>query len=187
VKSLGSYFSSDNYLKGNLGKEIVRSLLERAGYTVSLYGYEITMLDAKSKYTYKKWNSVTGRRLTSSPDLLVYDEKDVMVLVEVKTRGKSPPHIRSEEIKRYKDYWSDAVIVVVVPEGLYAQKIDDLDIREDGEYPLSDFKKFEEVFTRVSTSDIEHYECVVLEMLKIFMSEKDKVVLERIPQTLQYS
>jgi hypothetical protein len=145
------------------------------------------MLDAKSKYTYKKWNSVTGRRLTSSPDLLVYDEKDVMVLVEVKTRGKSPPRIRSVEIERYKNYWSDAILAVVVPEGLYAQRINKMDIRKDGEYPLSDFKKFEEVFTRVSSEDIEHYEQIVLEMLKIFMSERDKVAFEEIDQMPQYS
>jgi len=184
---LGRYFSSDNYLKGNFGKEIVRSLLERAGYTVSLYGYEVTMLDAMSKYTYKKWNSVTGRRLTSSPDLLVYDEKDVMVLVEVKTRGKSPPRIRSVEIERYKNYWSDAILVVVVPEGLYAQRINELDIRKDGKYPLSDFKQFQEIFVRVDSVDVEHYESIVLEMLKIFMSERDKVALEKIPQMPQYS
>jgi hypothetical protein len=47
------------------------------------------MLDVKSKCTFKKYDSETGRRLTHSPDLLVYDTEDIIMLVEVKTRGKS--------------------------------------------------------------------------------------------------
>jgi len=183
-----SYFDSDNFLKGNLGKEIVRSLLERSGYTVSLYGYEETMLDAKSKRTFKKSSSMTGRRMRSSPDLLVYDDKDVMMLVEVKTRGKSPPYIRTEEINNLKEFWNDCIIVFLVPEGniLYAKRINEMQILESCsyvQYKLSFLEKFQEIFTRVSPEDIKHYQNIVLEMLEIFMSDKEKDTLENTPKT----
>jgi hypothetical protein len=75
-----------NNLKGSLGVVLVKELLESSGYTVCHYGYEYTMKDALSKRTFKKSNSTTGRRIRSSPDLLVYDDKEVIMLVEVKTR-----------------------------------------------------------------------------------------------------
>ena len=77
---------SDNFLKGLLGRDIVKFMLEGAKYTVCSYSYEDTLLDAMSKRTSETSNSSTGRRLRKSPDLLVYDDKNIM-LVEVKTRG----------------------------------------------------------------------------------------------------
>jgi Holliday junction resolvase len=166
-------------LKGNLGKEIVRSLLERSGYTVSLYGYEETMLDAMSKSTFKKSGSITGRRLRSSPDLLVYDDKDVMMLVEVKTRGQSPPIMKAKEINNLKEFWNDSILVLLVPDGnvFYAKKVEEMEREPEDTiayHQLSDFKEFQDIFTRVHPDDIKHYRRIVLEMLKIFMPEKEK-------------
>lgn len=164
-------------MKGNLGKEIVRSLLERSGYTVSLYGYEETMLDAKSKRTFKKSSSMTGRRLRSSPDLLVYDDEDVIMLVEVKTRGQSPPIMNAEEINNLKEFWNDSILVLLVPDGnfLYAEKVEELERMPEHShfyYQLSNFKEFQDIFTRVRPDDIKHYRGIVLEMLKIFVRKK---------------
>jgi hypothetical protein len=175
------HYKSDNYLKGALGRDIVRSLLESSGYTVCSYGYEETLLDAKSKYTYKKYSSMTGRRLTHSPDLLVYDDKDVMMLVEVKTRGKpkraraGEVWIRSNELASLKNFWSDSILAVVVQEGdvFYAQRMSELEILPSGKYPLTAFQKFQDIFTRITSETISHYKDIALQILEIFTSKNE--------------
>jgi len=172
---LANYFESDNYLKGYFGKDLVKSMLERSGYTVCHYGYEDTLLDAMSKRTSKTSNSKTGRRIRKSPDLLAYDDQTIM-LVEIKTRGKSPPVIAFSEVEILNEFWNDAVLVVIVPEGniFYAQRIDDLEVQPNGNYPLSNFKKFQEIFTRVNDADISHYQQIASQILQIFKTKKDR-------------
>jgi Holliday junction resolvase len=182
VKQLTNYFNSDNFLKGRLGRDVVKSLLERSGYTVCAYGYEETLLDAMSKLTFKKSRSKIGRRIRSSPDLLVYDDKDVMMLVEVKTRSKSKwmetdgIWLRKGEIEALKEFWNEAVLVVVVPEGFYAQRINVLEIQQDDHYRLSDFEKFQDIFTKVQSEDISHYEEIALQIFGIFITKKEKAL-----------
>ena len=178
MKKLPKYYRFDDFLKGSLGKELVKSLLERSGYTVCSYGYEETLLDAKSKYSYKKYNSKTGHRLTHSPDLLVYDDKDIMMLVEVKTRGKSPPYINSDETNNLKEFWNDSILAIVVPEGnvFYAKRTDELEIQPDRTnvcYPLSGLQKFQDIFTRVSSEDISRCKDIALQILQIFVTKKE--------------
>jgi hypothetical protein len=63
--------------------------------------------------------------------LLVYDDKDIAMLVEVETRGKSrwveegEVWIKRDELDPLKEFWNDSILVVVVPEGnvFHAQKI----------------------------------------------------------------
>jgi Holliday junction resolvase len=154
-------------LKGSLFKDMVRVILEKSGYSVYSYGYESTLSIFKSKLTGETKNSKTGRRLRFSPDLLVYDDQNIM-LVEVKMRGKSPPMIRASEIRNVKEFWNDSVLVVVVPEGnvFYAQRISELEIQESDYYQLSDFEKFQDIFTRVQAEDISYYKGIALQNMK---------------------
>lgn len=162
-----SQFYYDNMLKGSLYKDIVRFILEKSGYSVSPYGYDSSLSELKFKFTEETRNSKTGRRIRFSPDLLVYDDQNVM-LVEVKMRGKSPPMIRASEIKNVKEFWNDSVLVVVVPEGnvFYAQRISELEIQENDYYQLSDFEKFQDIFTRVKAEDISYYKGIALQNMK---------------------
>ena len=179
-----SNYHAANYLKGAMGRDIVRSLLERSGYTVCSYGYEETLLDAKSKYTYKKYCSPTGRRLTHSPDLLVYDAEDVVMLVEIKTRGKTKQvkagevWIDSKELSPLKDHWNDSILAVVAEEDdvFYAQKISDLEFQKNDRYPLTSFKKFQDFFTKVTSESINYHKNVALQMFKIFTQETGELV-----------
>ena len=188
LRGLPRYYQSINFLKGNLGKEVVKSLLERSGYTACSYGYEVAWLDAMSKRTPEKSTSTTGLRLRKSPDLLVYDDKTIM-LVEVKTRGKIPSlqdglvWIGSNELELLKEFWKDSILALVVPEGFYAQRIIELEIQQNGYQRLSDFKKFQDIFTRVNSEDISYYEDIALQILRIFMSERAKGALENAPKT----
>jgi Holliday junction resolvase len=163
-------------------------MLERSGYTVCSYGYEDTLLDAMSKRTSQTSNSETGRRIRKSPDLLVYEDKNIMLL-EVKTRGKSPPYIRAEEINNLKEFWNDSILAFVVPDGnvFYAKRTDELKTQPNNSYvyyALSDFEKFQEIFKRVQTEGISHYKEIVLRILQIFMTEKEKKALENTPLTI---
>jgi Holliday junction resolvase len=154
-------------LKGSLYKDIVRFILEKSGYSVYPYGYDSTLSELKSKLTEETRNSKTGRRIRFSPDLLVHDDQNIM-LVEVKMRGKSPPMIRASEIKNVKEFWNDSVLVVVVPEGnvFYAQRISELEIQENDYYQLSDFEKFQDIFTRVQSEDISYCKGIALQNMK---------------------
>lgn len=162
-----SQFYYDNMLRGSFYKDMVRLILEKSGYSVCPYGYESTLSELKSKLKGETRNSKTGRRIRFSPDLLVYDDLNVM-LVEVKMRGKSPPMIKASEIKNVKEFWNDSVLVVVVPEGnvFYAQRISELEIQANDYYQLSDFEKFQDIFTRVQSEDISYYKGIALQNMK---------------------
>jgi Holliday junction resolvase len=157
-------------LKGSLYKDMVKVMLQKSGYSVYPYGYESTLAELKGKLTEETRNSETGRRIRCSPDLLVYDDKSVM-LVEVKMRSKSPPMIRANEIMSVKEFWNDSILVIVVPEGniFYAQRISKLEIPKNDLYQLSDFEKFQDIFTRVQYEDILYYKEIALQNMKTKM------------------
>lgn len=149
----------DRLLKGNIYKDMVKLLLEKSGYTVYLYGYESTFSHVRSKLTKKTKNSRTVRRIRSSPDLLIYDEqRNDLMLVEVKMRMQVPPKIKPRLIENYKEFWNDLILVIVVPEDnvFYAQKISELETRQTY-YRLEDFERFQDIFTRVSIEDISNF------------------------------
>jgi Holliday junction resolvase len=175
-------------LKGSLYKDMIRVILQKSGYSVYPYGYESTLSELKSKLTQETRNSKTGRRIRSSPDLLVYDDQNVM-LVEVKMRGKSPPLIRASEIKNVKEFWNDSVLVVVVPEGniFYAQRISELEIQESDYYQLSNFERFQDIFTRVQSEDISYYKDIALQNMKSTRAMKSSPFYKNVEQKKTYN
>jgi len=158
----------DDMLKGNTYKDMIKLMLQKSGYVVYPYGYESTFSDVKSKLTKESRNSKTVRRIRASPDLLVYDDqKNDLMLVEVKMRGNCPPAIRPRIIKNIKEFWNDSILALVVPDGnvFYAQKISDLETKPVY-YRLSDFEKFQDIFTRVREEDLSHYKDMALQNMK---------------------
>ena len=158
----------DDMLDGNTYKDMIKVMLQKSGYTVYPYGYESTFSDVKSKLTKESRNSKTVRRVRSSPDLLVYDDqKNDLMLVEVKKRGTCPPQIRPRMIENIKEFWNDSILAMVVPEGnvFYAQRINDLETKQVY-YRLSDFEKFQDIFTRVGEEDLSHYRDMALQNMK---------------------
>lgn len=158
----------DDMLKGNIYKDMVKLLLEKSGYTVYPYGYESTFSHVKSRLTRNTRNSRTVRRIRSSPDLLIYDEqRNDLMLVEVKMRTKVPPRIKPRQIENYKEFWNDSILVVAVPKGnvFYAQKISELETRQEY-YRIADFEKFQDIFERVSTEDFSHFKDKALQNME---------------------
>jgi len=155
--------------------EIVKAMLENSGYTVCHYGYEYTLLDLLSKSSYGKSKTPTGRMLAGSPDLLVYDKKDEIMLVEIKTRTKAKYLqkgefiLKSAEIERLKDFWSHSILVIVAPEGIFAQRASEIEIRANDYQHLSDFDKFQYIFKKVSPECKSHYEDIASQILQIWM------------------
>ena len=156
-------------LKGNTFKDIVKALLERSDYAVYPYGYESTFSDIKHKLRAEgARNSLTARRIRSSPDLLVYDDqrKDVM-LVEVKMSSYACPWIKQWRIETYKQFWNDSILVLVVPVGnvFYAQRISELEVKQ--QYDVTkDFEKFEDIFTRAKPEVMSHSRVNALQNMK---------------------
>jgi hypothetical protein len=165
---------SDNYLLGYFGKDLVKAMLEKAGYTVCHYSYEDTLLDYMSKHTSKTSNSNTGRRIRKSPDLLVYDENTIF-LTEIKTRTSSPPFV--DEMRILKEFWNDAILVVIVPEKnlFYAQEVAKLGTAFS--LPLASFRKIQEIFTRIHEEHLSYYRKIAAQTLQMFMTERQKARL----------
>lgn len=159
----------EDMLKGNQVKELVKILLEKAGYLVLPYGYEATLSDMKKRLREKGVkNSRTVRRIRTSPDLLVYDpdRKDAM-LVEVKMRS-APKETNVEylRIANYREFWNDSILILLVPCGavFYAQNVSELEIKQT--YDVStDFEKMESIFTNVKSQDIADFRDQALQII----------------------
>lgn len=156
----------DTLLKGNIFKEIVRVLLEKSDYIVIPYGYENAFANIRNTLTHSV--SETARRIRSSPDLLVYDDntKDVK-LVEVKMSSHPFPQLNKKGlIGTYQKYWNDAIMVLVLPVDnvFYAQEIADLGKKEQYD-PKTDFRRIQEIFTRVNAEDLERYKTIARRLI----------------------
>ena len=159
----------DTLLKGNIFKEIVKVLFEKSEYLVIPYGYENPFANIKKGLSQKSMrDSITARRIRSSPDLLVYNEKaEEIRLVEVKMSSYSSPRFKKESIETYKEFWNEAVLVMVLPfeNVFYAQDIANLGIKKEYD-PRTDFLKIQEMFERISPDDINFYGKVACNIIK---------------------
>jgi hypothetical protein len=170
----------DNFLKGNIFLELTKALLEKAGYQVVPYGYEKTLNVAKRHIA--KTHTITADKIRSSPDLLVYEENGDAKLVEVKMSSYAKPRLNQRQLKRYRTYWDDAFIVIVLPTEnvFYSQKIDNLALKEDDEQydPNVDFKKIQSVFKKINSIDLEYYGGIAKNLFEA-MNRKKNIDLER--------
>jgi hypothetical protein len=163
----------DTLLKGNIFKEIVKVLLEKSEYLVIPYGYENPFANIKKRLSQKSMrDSLTARRIRSSPDLLVYDEETEGIrLVEVKMSSFPSPRFKKERIETYKEFWNEAVLVMVLPfeNVFYAQDIANLGIKKEYD-PRTDFLKIQEMFNRISPEDLDYYGKVACNIIKAMIS-----------------
>jgi len=168
-------------LKGNIFKEIVKVLFEKSEYLVIPYGYENPFSNIKKELSKKSMrDSLTARRIRSSPDLLVYEEEaEELRLVEVKMSSYPSPRFKKERIKTYKEFWNDAVLVMVLPfeNVFYAQEISNLGIKEEYD-PRTDFIKIQEMFKRINLNDINCYGIVACNIIKAMSNKSADVTPE---------
>jgi hypothetical protein len=160
--------------KGNIFKELAKSIFEKSEYLTIPYGYENPFSNIKKKLPKKFENcSETALRIRYSPDLLIYDEeKNDAKLVEVKMSSYETPQI--PRIEQYKRYWNDAIILFVVPKlnVFYAQEIDKLGVKPY--YDLkSDFRRIQDIFPKVQNIDLTEYQNLACHLIKTMKSSND--------------
>jgi len=61
-------------------------------------------------------------------------------------------------MEAYKKFWSDSILILVVPREnvFYAQKISDLEFKETYDID-TDFLRIEEMFLRINSENVLHY------------------------------
>lgn len=141
--------------------DLVRGLLTQSGYSVYLNGWEERFSEIREQLNdVATKNSRTVRMIQSSPDLLVYDKKRKdATFVEVKmrrARNEKSVLIGEGKIAPYKEFWNDAILVVVIPCGnvFYAQRFNEL--RDQRIYNAeTDFEKLQHMFLEIKEADIE--------------------------------
>ena len=156
----------DLLLKGNIFKEIVKTLFEKSGYLVISYGYENQLSSIKSELS-KTNNSLTALKIRSSPDLLIYDSQNREVkLVEVKMCSYETPRLSRNQFEAYRKFWEDAILLFVVPfkNVFYAQEIYNLGFKAQYD-PLTDFRKVQEIFPRLKDEDLKNYGTIACNLI----------------------
>jgi len=157
-----------DFLKGGIIKEVVKSLLQSYGYEVYPYGYETNFAVLKNKLIEEDVRtSPSVSRMKSTPDLVVFDKRSKnLMFVEVKMRTSSPITIKSYVIQRYKDFWNDCILVLVVLDDnvFYAQRISDLQIKEKYD-PVIDFCGIREFFQDIDEYEFQHYKDLTRNLL----------------------
>jgi hypothetical protein len=137
----------DDLMFGYFFKDIIVLLLDKCGYEVYPYGYESFFPNLKRKL-YNIEQQDAAERIRSTPDLLVKHPGEQRIdLVEVKARTASGKWgIGINEIERYRKFWPESILVLVIPSGnyFYAQHISKLDPKSS--YTPQDFRPFEEIF-----------------------------------------
>lgn len=117
-----------NTARGDSARDIVRSLLEAAGYKVQLFGQENILCPLP------QGGGASFDKLKSMPDLVVNAE-----LVEVKFRNSHPQRfsLKNSKVKRMFRYWPEAFLVAVIPNGkvFYVARIADLKEKMGHDHP----------------------------------------------------
>jgi hypothetical protein len=142
---------------GNVGKELIRTLLEACGYSVYPFGYESYLTHVKDlMYSGKIKKTPHIQRM---PDLLVVDEEkgDVEVVeVIVRTRKKAnDADIEKQKLEELRQFWKESVLAVVLPKDeqvFYAERVDALKIT-DSEFVNFDISRspINKIFAKVDS------------------------------------
>jgi hypothetical protein len=154
--------------KGNVFKELIKTIFEDFGYKTAPYGYE-NQFSTMIKTELSKNNSETARRIRSSPDLVVYDQgtKDIS-LVEVKMSANE--YITINKIEDYREFWDDAIMVAIINDQknlFYAEKIRDIRTLSHRKYYTSkdDFRRIEDLFPKINSENLNEYRKLAITML----------------------
>jgi len=163
---------SGRVLAGSFIRDVVWQLLEKSGYVVLPYGYEVSapfvrqLPFVRQRLSTSSTKSQILDRFRCSPDILVIDEpKEELSLVEVKWRNWSQPYIDASylALSKYKRYWPETILALVVPARnyFYAQYVAKLRPGR-GRYKLAtSFKKIEKVFPRITKESISQFRVVI--------------------------
>jgi len=158
-----------NSIIGHVAKEVVRGLVEDAGYNAYAYGYESLLAQIRYDVQKKKAPSTDSvMRLRSTPDMIILDpENGNTFFAEIKYRRTDNPNnvtLNSETLKLYQKYWHDSILIVVIPvEGVfYAQYVSKLDSSKFGRTIANfnldiDFDRLINILPKIETWHLQKY------------------------------
>ena len=163
----------DHLMFGYFFKDIVVLLLDKCGYEVYPYGYESFFPNLKRKL-YDIEQRDAAERIRSTPDLLVKHSNEQRIdLVEVKARTAGGRWgIEINEVERYRRFWPESVLVLVIPSGnyFYAQYISKLNPKSS--YKPQDFCPFEEIFPLAAKLP-EDFKCKLVRKVRTLCLNRD--------------
>ena len=158
-----------NLLAGHFHKDLIRVILEESGYEVYPYGYESFLTPLKIKFEKREIKQTEiSMKIRSTPDLLLYDpENKAVELLEVKSRNwDRTDDVIIEALPKYRKYWRDSILVVVLPAGhfFYAQKVNRLRPRKENSFDMNkEFEWFGDVFTKVHLDTLYSYKRQIID------------------------
>jgi len=124
-------------LKGRIGESVIETYLVASGYQVYPYGYEYNYANI-TRFVRKDQSDITTTKIRSMPDLLVCDhDNNERFLLQIKassTPNESSFWIRKDDFDNYRNYWSEALLVVysIRTGKIYCLKIADIQNPKEG-------------------------------------------------------
>jgi len=111
-----NFMDPQSILKGKIAEDLMRELLEKNQVHVYLTSQKSLLQELEQAEASFKWESRTGKKLSSIPDFLVFTKKAKAFFIEVKFR--SDPESLEEVLlieKEYLERYWEAKIVIVTP------------------------------------------------------------------------
>jgi hypothetical protein len=177
---------SERLLQGNFIKEVVRRIFEESDYLVFPFGYESFLTQIKHIIQEKKFVATSQgviQRVSTSPDLVVYDQEKDIKLVEVKSKNWDPGSLESIvpidfSLDTLKREWKNAILILVVPFGhwFYAQEVEKINSYKDNlgvGIKLSEFELFENIFSKITADILYSYKKIAAKVFGIFGTPRD--------------
>lgn len=154
---------------GAAAKEIVRAILESAGYTVYPFGFESAFAVLKQQMTRERLqHGETAERIRSMPDLLAISSNEIH-LIEVKFRRRDYQDdtpgvwLHNGPVMKCQKYWPESILLLVSPHGprFFGSPVGELQmVGEPGEetfLPYANFTRLSEVFPQTGGNDYRAY------------------------------
>lgn len=108
-------------LKGKIAENLVRELLEKNGLRVYSLGQKKLLEELEQTENSFSWESKTGKKISSIPDFIVFNNESKSCFVEVKFRSdpESLEEVLLLEKEYIEKYWEAKIIIVTQKEKPY--------------------------------------------------------------------
>lgn len=168
-----NYKFASELIFGNFFKNIIAVVLQQSGYEVYPYGFE-NAFPSLIRQLNNRNPSEAAKRIRKTPDLLVVDRTSGEIFItEVKARTKkhTSNRVSISDVKDYKKYWGEAILILMVPEPphFFAQYISVLGKDNKYTYNLhTDFLPFNQIFSLVDDLPEEYMDRIRKTVSTIF-------------------
>jgi hypothetical protein len=88
-------------------------------------------------------------------------------LVEVKMSSYPHPRLNRNQLENYKEFWDDAILVMVLPfkKVFYSKRMHDIGVKDSYD-PDTDFCEIQTMFPKVNEADIKEFGSLASKLIK---------------------